>query len=175
MYINLILGIAALAGIWALLYRLLVKPDPPAKALDPAAILARELEERRSREEETKAAWERVQDAAAQQLAPVIEALSAMQNAMSAEQQDMGCLTWNKGEDGVLRVDIRKNALQETPRTFFVSWRLKDMDLRAVSLPHLTVPQGYYAVREGMEREAPLADLNAVVRHLAGLIADELA
>lgn len=175
MYINLLLGAVALAAIWTLLYRLLVKPDAAVKSLDPAAILARELEERRNREEGAKAAWERMQASAAQQLVPVIDALVAMRTAMPPEQQAMNCLAWNEGDDGVLHVAIRKNEQQEEPRTFFISWRLKDVDLQALAADSKALPQGYYTIREGMDREETLPDLNAVVRRLAGRIADELA
>lgn len=175
MYVNLILGAVALAAIWGLLYRLLVKPDAAVKSLDPAAILAQELEERRGREEGSKAAFERMRDSAARQLVPVMDALAAMRTAMPPEQQAMNCLTWNEGGDGVLHVAIRKNEQQKEPRAFFISWRLKDVDLQALASDSKTLPQGYYTMREGMEREETLPDLNAVVRRLAGTIADELA
>lgn len=175
MYINLILGAVALAVIWTLLYRLLVKPDAAVKSLDPAAILARELEERRDREEGAKAAFERMRDSAAQRLVPVMDALRAMHTAMPPEQQAMNCLAWNEGDDGLLHVAIRKNGEQETPRTFFISWRLKDVDLQELAADTKALPQGFYTIREGMEREETLSDLNAVVRRLAVIIADELA
>ncbi len=172
MYINLILGAVALAAVWMLLYRLLVKPDTPEK-LDPAAILAQKLEERRAKEESAQAAWERIRDVVARKLEPVEEALNAMFRAMPQEQQNLPSLAWEQ-QDGVLRVSVRKSARHEA-RELFVSWRLKDSDLRAPLPEQLDDTRGFYAVREGMERERPLPDVNALVRHLAAVIADELA
>jgi hypothetical protein len=171
MYINLLLGAVAVAGLIMLLHRLLVRPAGQEE--DPAALLGKELEERRRRAEATEQFWEQAQRYAAEQLSPVAEALSAMQPLM-AEKSREGRLEWDE-KDGRLCVRIHRNAGTEHPREIVIHWRMPDMDMRAAPSAGNAAFRGVFTVCDGGGRETSYPDRAAFLHFLAVAIADEIA
>lgn len=165
MYINLILGVVAVAVIWFYVKKLFAKDDGLSQ--NPAELLESELRRRREKERETARAFERLKDAGTRRLTQVAEALEELRAAMPETAAKR--LSWRHEGDALT---ITMHGPDGAARTLDVLWKIPELDLAAAANHADSMPGEFVLRPAGEGREERMETLDACMRHITSFIVD---